>query len=307
MGRLLQHQRHNIILDRLKNGEVLSITELSREWDIPTKTIQRDFGKLMEGNYGVVRANDGKRFTLIKEKVTSSNATLSLKMLDSLSADIGGVFYTKAQKALRHIEHYVNSPFYTRIDVENISEIMPLIEQIESAIAEHKMISFGYKRHYRANEIKHYTHVKPYKIIVFDGFFYLYCQHYSYFPSFYLKEIRDLKIEDNEFTYDEKILSALTKAQSIWFNPTKNSYEVILYVDSVVRIYFERKPLKDQFLKKYPDGTGEVTTSVTDKKEVFSLLKKWIPHIKILEPEELQREFEDMLDEYVKYCRKFNV
>ncbi|SFV56707.1 transcriptional regulator, putative [hydrothermal vent metagenome] len=304
MEKLQQYQRHNIILDRLKNGETLSITILSREWGIPTKTIQRDFKKLQEGNYSVVRADDGKRFQLAKQKCTQNETSSTLKLLDSFSADIGGKFYTKAQNALKRTEPYVNTSFYTRIDVEDISEKASLVEQIEMAIAEKKTISFDYKRHYKPNEVKRYTHVKPYKIIVFDGFFYLYSQHHNYFPSFYLKEITNLQIEDKTFTYDENIVSALTKAQNIWFNPKKEPFEVILFVDSVVRIYFERKPLKDQFMKKYPDDTAEVSISITDKQEVFSLLQKWLPHIKVLEPEVLQYEFENMLDGYIKYCRR---
>ncbi len=304
MEKLQQYQRHNIILDRLKNGETLSITTLSREWGIPTKTIQRDFKKLQEGNYGVVRAEDGKRFKLAKQKSTQTQISAPLKLLDSFSEDIGGKFYTKAQNALKRTEPYVNTSFYTRIDVEDISEKASLIEQIETAITKKRTISFDYRRHYKPTEIKRYTHVKPYKIIVFDGFFYLYSQHHNYFPSFYLKEISNLYIEDRTFTYDENIVSALKKAQNIWFNPNKEPFEVTLFVDSTIRIYFERKPLKDQFIKKYPDGTGEVTFSVTDKREVFSLLQKWLPHTKVLEPNILQYEFENMLDDYIQYCRR---
>lgn len=303
MGKLQQYQRHNIILDRLKNGEILSISALSREWGIPAKTIQRDFKKLQEGNYGIVRADDGKRFQLAKNKGTQSETSSTLKLLDSFSADIGGKFYTKAQNALKRTAPYENKSFYTRIDVEDISEKTSLIEQIETAIAEKKTISFDYKRHYKPDEVKQYTHVKPYKIIVFEGFFYLYSQHHNYFPSFYLKEISDLHIENRTFTYDENIISALKKAQNIWFNPRKEPFEVTLFVDSTIRIYFERKPLRDQYIKKYPDGTGEITFSATDKREVFFLLQKWLPHTKVLEPEKLQNEFEEILSNYITYCR----
>lgn len=77
-----QHQRHNEILQRLKKGETLSITELAREWHTTTKTVQRDFQKLMEGNYGIIRASDGKRFTMSKEITTSKSAATAIKVLD---------------------------------------------------------------------------------------------------------------------------------------------------------------------------------------------------------------------------------
>lgn len=298
---IAQHTRHSLILERLNNGELLSITELSREWDVNTKNLQRDFKKLMEGTYGVVRADDGKRFRISKKKTTSKNVSTAIRMLDSLSADIGGEFYTKAQVVLNSIQSHIESPFYTRIDVEDVSEIMELIEQLELAISEEKMISFKYKKWYAADDIKTHENVKPYKIIIFDGFFYLFCQYKDYFPKFYLKEMNDLVISEQTFEHKDEILSSMQKAQDIWFDPAKDAFEVILFLDSVARVYFERKPIKDQYMKKYKDGTGEITIYITNKEEAFSILKKWLPHVKIVEPLELQEEFELLLRSYVEF------
>ena len=297
---LLQHIRHSQILERLNDGETLSITELAREWNIQTKTLQRDFKKLMEGSYGVVRADDGKRFKISKKKTITKDASTAIKILDSLSADIGGEFYTKAQVALRKLQNHIESPFYTRIDVEDISQKMELIEQLEVAIAEQKMVSFKYKKWYAPDDIKTHENVKPYKIIIFDGFFYLFCQVKDYYPKFYLKEITDLVISEQTFEHKDKVLASMQKAQDIWFDPAKEAFEVILFLDSTARVYFERKPIKDQFLKKYDDGTGEVTIYITNKEEAFSILKKWLPHVKVVEPMELQEEFESLLVSYLK-------
>ena len=167
-----QHQRHDEILERLGNGELLSITQLAHEWNTTTKTVQRDFTKLMEGSYGVIRADDGKRFMISKKNITSKSAGTAIKMLDSLSSDIGGEFYTKAQAALHKLQSYIASPFYTRIDVENISEKLDLIEDLEYAISKQKTVTFKYKKWYDPDNIKTYENVKPYKIIIFDGFWY---------------------------------------------------------------------------------------------------------------------------------------
>ena len=298
---LLQHTRHSQILERLSNGELLSITELSREWDIQPKTLQRDFKKLMEGSYGVVRADDGKRFKISTKRTISKDASTAIKMLNSLSEDIGGEFHIKAQVALRKIENHIESPFYTRIDVEDISEKMELIEQLEVAIAEHKMVSFKYRKWYALDDIKTHENIKPYKIIIFDGFFYLFCQYKDYYPKFYLKEITDLVISKQIFEYKDKVLESMQRAQDIWFDPAKEAFEVILFLDSVARVYFERKPIKDQFLKTYLDGTGEITIYITNKEEVFSILKKWLPHVKVVEPIELQEEFESILSKYTEF------
>ncbi len=296
---MLQHQRHASILERLNNGETLSITALAKEWGELTKTVQRDFIKLQQGNYGIVRASDGKRFVLSKKHVTSKSADTAIKMLDSLSSDIGGEFYTKAQAALHKLQSYIASPFYTRIDVENISTKLDLIEKLEDAISKQKMITFSYKRWYKPDEIKTYKNVKPYKIIIFDGFWYLLVQYKTYTQKYYLKEIRNLKILDKTFELDEHILNRLEKAHNIYFEPMNEPFDVTLLLDSDAIVYFERKPIKGQYLKKNSDGTAELTVSITSKEEIFAVLKKWLPQVRIIEPEELQEEFEEMIKGYL--------
>ena len=299
MQKLLQHQRHNIILDRLQNGETLSITQLAREWGIITKTVQRDFEKLMEGNYGIVRAEDGKRFVLSQKRPTSKSAETAIKMLDSLSSDIGGEFYTKVQSALHKLQKYIESPFYTRIDVENISDKLDLIEDLEYAISKQRTVTFKYKKWYDPDNIKTYENVKPYKIIIFDGFWYLLTQYKEHYIKFYLKEIRDLQILDKTYIPDEKVLERMDKALDIWFDPKAEPFDVTLLLESDAIVYFERKPIKGQYLKKNSDHTAELTVSITHKNEIFSILKKWLPQIKVIEPYSLQEEFEAMLRGYL--------
>jgi len=304
MEKLLQHQRHNIILERLENGETLSITELAREWGILTKTLQRDFRKLMEGNYGIIRADDGKRFVLAKKQQTSKDADTAIKMLDSLSADIGGEFYTKAQATLNKLQHHIESPFYTRIDVENISTKLHLIEDLEEAISRQKMITFSYKTLKEPDKIKTYEDVKPYKIIIFDGFWYLLAEYHGHYIKFYLKEIRNIKISCQTFEKDTKLLDRMNKALGFWFDPTAEPFEVTLMLDQEVIVYFKRNPVNGQRLKINADGTAELTVTATDKREIFDLLKKWLPQVRVMEPEGLQEEFERMLQSYYAKTEK---
>ena len=296
---LAQHTRHNLILERLNNGEILSITELAKEWNTTTKTVQRDFEKLSEGSYGIIRASDGKRFTLSKKYYTSKGTNTAIKMLDSLSSDIGGEFYTKAQGALRKLQKQIESPFYTRIDVEDISNKLDIIESLEVAIENQSIITFDYSKSQDQGNNKTYKDVKPYKIIIFDGFWYLLGQYKEYFIKFYLKSIKNVNISEAHFVKNKIILNRMEKAVDIWFDPIAEPFDVTLLLDSSAIVYFERKPVKGQYLKKNMDGTAELTISVTHKAEIFSILRKWLPQIRVIEPFSLQKEFEDMLKVYL--------
>jgi len=306
MSTLFQHQRHNIILERLQNGETLSISQLAKEWDTTTKTVQRDFNKLMEGNYGVIRAEDGKKFKLNKKLYTSKSVDTAIKMLDSLSSDIGGEFYTKVQSTLHKLQKYIDSPFYTRIDVENISDRLDFMNDLEYAVSKQKMLTFDYTKSQYKGEIKTYENVKPYKIIIFDGFWYLLTQYKDHTIKFYLREIKNLKILPRTFKKDEILLDRMEKAIDIWFDPKAEPFDVTFLLDAYAIVYFERKPIKDQYLKKNSDGTAELTISVTHEREVFSILKKWLPQIRVIEPSILQDKFEETIRKYLSSTTSYS-
>jgi predicted DNA-binding transcriptional regulator YafY len=214
---------------------------------------------------------------------------------------MGGKLYSKVQPVLHKIQRHIESPFYTRIDVEDISDTMDLIEDLEYAISKQKMITFEYKRWWKPNEIKTHEEVKPYKIVIFNGFWYLIAQKRDFTMHLYLKEIHNLKILDKTFKLEDNIINRLEKAHNIYFDSRKEPFEVILLLQSNAIVYFERKPLNGQYLKKNSDGTAELTISATNKEEIFPILKRWLPQIKVIEPPELQEEFEEMMKKYLNY------
>jgi len=104
---------------------------------------------------------------------------------------------------------------------------------------------------------------------------------------------------DSTFDKNEHIIDRMEKALNIWFDPKKEPFDVTLLLDSDAIVYFERKPIKGQLLKTNSDGTGELTISITSKNEIFLLMKKWLPQIRVIEPVELQHEFEEMIEGYL--------
>ena len=66
----------------------------------------------------------------------------------------------------------------------------------------------------------------------------------------------------------------MNKAINIWFDPKKEPFQVVLELESDAIVYFERKPIQGQYLRKYPNGTAELTLEVTHKEEVFSIVKR---------------------------------
>jgi predicted DNA-binding transcriptional regulator YafY len=300
-GTPLQHTRQSMILERLNNGMALSITELAREWDVSTKTLQRDFDKLNTMLPGQIeRADDGKRYRKSKNYTAYNDGEIIIEMLDSLVRSIGGATYTKAHKLLSELKSHIDKPFYARIDVEDISDKFEIVATLEKAMAEKRAITIDYHRWYDDDGNKSYKDVHPLKIVVYNGFWYLLAEHDGYFKKFYLKEIHTCDFEDHTFTPDKKIIDQMENSVNVWFEPNNEPFEVTLWLDTDVVVYFERKPIaKNQKLYKKSDGTAELIVKITHKEEIFPIVKFWLPTVRIIEPEHLQESFETMLKDYL--------
>lgn len=300
-GNPLQHKRHADILERLDNGEELSIGELAKEWNVDPKTIQRDFDKLKQMYPGKIeRGLDKKRYRKPFTKRAENDAEMVIEMLESMVKDIGIDFYKKAHPLLKRLQHQISSPFYTRLDVEDIGHKFDLLIHLENAINEKMEVTLTYTP-YGEKKPKIYSHVQPIKIIVYEGFWYLLAQHDGYAKKFYIKSIHACEVTTMNFKHNDEIINRLEGAINVWFSTNTEPYEVRLWVDKDIAIYFERKPVsKYQKLYKQPDGSAELVLKVTTNEEIYPLLKYWLPMVRIIEPVYIQEKFEQMLSSYLE-------
>lgn len=300
-GNPLQHKRHAEILERLENGEELSIGELAREWGVDPKTIQRDFDKLKQiYPERVERGEDKKRYRKPLTRRAQNDGDMVLEMLESMVKDMGVDFYKKAHPLLERLQRQIKSPFYTRLDVEDIGSKFDIVMRLEKAIDQKREVAFSYTP-YGNKESKEYANVQPIKVIVYEGFWYLLAQHGKYTKKFYLKSLHSCEVTDTPFKHNPKIIDSLENSVNVWFSTNQEPYEVRLWVDKEVVVYFERKPVaKNQKLYKQPDGSAELVLKVTSDEEVYPLLKYWMPNVRVIEPEYIQETFETMLSSYLK-------
>jgi len=300
-GNPLQHKRHAEILERLENGEELSIAELAREWGVDPKTIQRDFDKLKQMYPGrVERGEDKKRYRKPLSRRTQNDGDMVLEMLESMVKDMGVDFYKKAHPLLERLQRQIKSPFYTRLDVEDIGSKFEIVMHLEKAIDQKREVTISYAP-YGGKVPKEYSNVRPIKVIVYEGFWYLLAQHDDYTKKFYIKSIDSCEISETLFKHNQKIIDRLENSINVWFSTSEEPYEVRLWVDKDVVVYFERKPVaKNQKLYKQPDGSAELVLKVTSDEEIYPILKYWIPNVRIIEPEYIQENFEKVLSSYLK-------
>lgn len=291
--------RYTQIIAKLYSGAKLSNKELADEFGVSTKTIQRDFAKLLL----LFPIYQEKKLWQLKKDFEfredfSIEDEITLKLLESTSKSFDESFAKSAEKLLKRIDENIASPIYTKIDIEDISSKLQEIKTIESAINENKKINFQYQKEENSFEVV----AEPYKIVNFEGFWYLVSKKDGYLRRYYLKNISGVEILDEKFRKSKQLQTNLDNAINIWFEETK-PYEVELLISSQISKYFQRKPIsKTQYIKGFDDnGDMQLTLTITDDNELIPLIKYWLPHIKVVKPKELNEKIKKDVEKFLKW------
>ncbi len=290
--------RLTVILSKLNDGEALSVKELAQEFNTSDRTIQRDFNERLV-SFPIYQENkkwkmqDGFRV----EKTKSLEDEIVLDIIEKITEGIGGNFSTKAQKLLSKIKNEDFNPIYTKLNIEDISDRFADIQVLETAIKEKREVKCSYddERH----DI-YSTTIQPLKIVNFEGFWYLIALRDDILKKYYLKNISNPKITDATFETDGELNNLLDESISVWFQRDVKPFEVKLFADKSAAKFFKRRPLPTQKVDSINnDGTMEFTVTITHEMEILPIVKYWIPHIYVIEPEWIREIIEEDLEEYL--------
>jgi len=290
--------RLTLILARLNDGESLSVKELSGEFNVSTKTIQRDFNERLRGFHLYQykkrwQMQDG--FSV--EKTKSLDEQLVLNIIEKMTEDIGGKFATTSHKLLSKIKNKDFNPIYTKLNIEDISDKFEYIKTIEDAIKNKFELECTYTNE---REGLFTANVQPLKIANYEGFWYLVAFRDSYVEKYYLKSIINLKLSKKKFTIDKRIEELLENSINIWFQSDTEPFEVKIYADETATKYFKRRTLPTQSIESlHKNGSMEFSIKITHEMEIIPIIKYWIPHLRVLEPQWLCDIISEELEIYL--------
>jgi len=277
------------IWQKLREGEVLIVKELAEEFNVSTKTIQRDFNERLIHRFPIEKV--GHKWKVKDGYSIDKNLTfeedLVLDMLKEFASSMGNVFGTKADTLFSKIQNRHNSSIYSKLVIEDLSNETELMQQLHEAITNENEVKFYFKDKLR--------HIEPYKITNFEGYWYLYANEYleNKLKTFYIKDIKGLTITDKKFKKDTKVLRKLDLAINVWFKANAKPFEVrLLVLSDIAKYIIDRKPFNSTqtVVKEYEDGSVEITFMATSEREVSHEIKKYQPNLLIIEPKELVKE-----------------
>ena len=281
-------ERMALILSRFNDGDSFTVEELSEEFAVSKRTIQRDFQRLF--THLPIEKN-GNRYTLpqyclgklsfhdIKRFATFSGLQSLYPELDnSLIVDILNV---KINKAIE-----VNGHKY-----EDLSRKVDIFNELAASIITQSVIHCTYKEKPRM--------LQPYKLVNTNGIWYLVAVEKNILKNFAFGKICHLKVPGDTFEKDEEILEALTSHEGQWFS--QNHIEVEIEVDiSVAEYFLRRELLPHQNILESTEERLLLSAKVAYEEEILRTIRYWIPHLTIRTPEYLQEKLVASLEHYLQ-------
>jgi len=263
---------------RFYDGESLSTKEISELYDIHIRTAQRYIKYLKDANLDI-KKNKNKYFV---------NIPLSMENIKEIAQ--------KLNMTIPIVNKLKSSVYYSKLDIEKIDfNKFGFLEEATKNKQKLKIIYYDFD-----GKKTTLTDIKPLKIANFEGYWYLIALNYkNEYRRYHIHSMEKIKVLDETFDIDDKILERLDKAINIWYDPNKKPFLVELFLDEVATRYFKRlKPFKPIFFKEEADKTSIVTLEITNENEILYFLLRWIPHIKVISPKSLK---EKILKEVKKY------
>ena len=188
---------------------------------------------------------------------------------------------------------FLKSESYEEIDIDDEE-----VKKLQEAIDNDNAIAFSF-------EGKEF-YVEPYRLVNFDGLWYLYGKdreekEENPFKTWRLDDIDEVEIfyNDTHSMDDEEIEEDLENAPSAHFIPDRE-IPIILEVDKKIQDIFLAKEYfwKQELIKESKEHficKAYASTYLDIEKDI----KYWLPFIRILEPKEFQERLEEELRRYL--------
>lgn len=281
------------ILTYLNSGQKLTIDKLAEEYGTHPKTIRRDFMRFESCKLPIHK--EGQQYFLEQQylgRLTFSDIQRFAKLsgIRHLYPDLDVSFIRELLDSRSQSIYNAKGYFF-----EDAAEFAQLFKVFGEAIQKNQQVGFLYKDEIRV--------VEPYRLVHHHGCWYLAAVRKGELRAYRLSRIAISHSHHHllPFTPDPQISKQLENEESIWFGQDKQ--EIVLTIHSKVATHFKQRQLlpEQQIIKELDDGGLLISSKVVNALQILPLVRYWIPHVKIVNPEDLQEELEQGLREFLSF------
>lgn len=259
------------ILTRLFMGEVLSIEQLMRDYQVSEKTLRRDFNERLI-KAPITKCEDGYHLAPVSRVATPNIQKIMSE--SGLSAMVpSGITFSSAYQNL----------LFKNPRTENTESLDVMFRTLSDAITSQSIIDLAYQ-----GQVIESVH--PYKLVCDRGLWYLAATHSGILYSYRLSKISQIYRREDKYKPSPKVRESINSQGMEWL--TAEKADVLLQVDADIAEYFlDGMTLPNQqILKQLEDGSLLISSRVTKLGDVVPTLKAWMPKVEVLSPVSLKLE-----------------
>lgn len=175
------------------------------------------------------------------------------------------------------------------------------LQILKSAIYFKKYVDIVYK----SDETYYFNKVKPLKIVFAENNWYLAILSKdpinNGFKFLRINFIQEIMQYSNTFKTPVEVDYFFKNFQSLFTSYNEPFFPVTVKVDAEVARHFKvKKFLKSQkIVQENDDGSLLIEYAINNDNEILLLAKRWLPHMKIISPQYLQKELENLLIKFL--------
>ena len=276
------------IITKLNSGEKFTAKELAEEFNTTDKTITTDLNKRLNQFLPIVRE---KNYYCLESYAIGKLGFNDIRNFAKLSG-IKKLYPSLEDELLADV---LNSKINDSCLVkggkyEDLSTKNEEFKLLRLAITLKHILHFTYNNKPRV--------IKPYKLVNNDDIWYLVGDEKGQLKTYSFSKIETLYKTEELFHSKNEFIEIINKNQANWFS--QDNIPIVLKIDAAVSEYFlRRKLLPNQTILKQTNEGITLKTIVSYEDEILKVVRYWIPHIKIIEPEELQERLIEELSIYI--------
>ena len=277
------------VIARLYQGERIDKHDLAVEFGVDVRTIERDLSQRLagiaqcdpDGAWCIVPTVRAHIPTRLLGEYAELTGTQNLFPDKSLKFKLEQLDISADQRALHVLP----------VASEDLRARSPEFARLGSAIHERHECRFHYKGKARR--------VQPYKLLTMNGVWYLAADEGGRLKNFSVALIADLDVDEaSRFTPNPAHQDYIKTKDDVWFGT--ETTDVLLRVRPEVAHYFKRRALLPQQQQRAdPDGSLVVSTRISHPQQLLPVVRFWLPHVRIIQPQAWQTELETQLCGYL--------
>lgn len=288
-GEKMNHslQRLIQIIQRLYRGEKLKISQLAKEFNVSTKTIQRDLKERLKSSLLI---KEGHSFFL-SSKAKDNSDDFILDFLYNLAPHYGDEFSYRLTQILSKYQSIKNDNLFLSLQTPTLTQKLQEIQTIQTAISKQTYLKLNYKS-------TPLSRIVPLKIQAINGVWYLFAFQEEKKLFLSLEEINAVKLERKRFTLSQQ---AQKRFESDFFENPKVLISLFVY-PQIAQKFKDKKFAPHQKIIQDKEGSLIIEFLSNNLEGIEEEVLKHIPNVAVLEPQELKDSIENKIRLYSSRC-----